>query len=62
MRDSADDRRRESEYQNVYGLGVDAVATLVPGPVTLQYAMENASVLLRDATERVMKASRVSIK
>lgn len=49
-------------YQNVYGLGVDAVATLVPGPVTLQYAMENASVLLRDATERVMKASRVSIK
>lgn len=49
-------------YQNVYRLGVDAVATLVPGPVTLQYAMENAAMLLSEATERVMRALRIDIK
>jgi len=49
-----------SGYQSVYRLGVDAVATLVPGPVTLQYAMENASMLLSDATERIMRMFRIA--
>ena len=49
-------------YQGVYGLGVDAIASLVPGPVTLQYAMENAAMLLSDATERVMRVFRIAIE
>ena len=49
-------------YHHVYSLGVDAVATLVPGPVTLQYAMENAAMLLSDATERVMRTFRIAVK
>lgn len=48
-------------YQNVYGLGVDAVASLTPGPVTLQYAMENAAMLLSDATERLIRTFRIAV-
>ena len=48
-------------YQVVYTLGVDAVAALTPGPMPLTYAMEHASALMSDATERALRLMRVGI-
>lgn len=42
-------------YQTVYTLGVDAVAVLPSGPMTLAYAMEHAGELAKDATERSLR-------
>jgi glycerate kinase len=44
-----------THYQAIYDLGVDAVAVLPNGPMTLAYAMEHAAVLLSDAAERTLK-------
>ncbi len=46
-------------YQTVYTLGVDAVAVLPPGPVTLAYAMEHAAPLMSDAAERMLRTLHV---
>ena len=46
-------------YQTVYSLGVDAVAVLPPGPVTLAYAMEHAAQLMHGAAERTLRIMRV---
>jgi glycerate kinase len=42
-------------YRTVYDLGVDAVAVLPNGPMSLAYAMEHAVALTSDATERTLK-------
>lgn len=47
------------DYQAVYALGVDAVAVLPSGPMTLSYAMEHAAQLTSDATERALRLIRV---
>jgi len=49
-------------YQVVYELGVDAVAALPASPVTLTYAMENASRLLSDAAERACRFMQVGAR
>jgi glycerate 2-kinase len=46
-------------YQTVYTLGVDAVAVLPSGPMTLAYAMEHAAALMSDATERTLRILRM---
>jgi glycerate kinase len=46
-------------YQTVYTLGVDAVAVLPSGPMTLAYAIEHAAPLMRDATERTLRIARL---
>src|SRR5205085_7105839 len=46
-------------YQTVYTLGVDAVAVLPSGPMTLDYAMEHAAELMKDSTERSMRITRL---
>lgn len=43
-------------YENVYALGINAIATLPSSPMTLTYAMEHAAELMRDATERALRA------
>jgi glycerate kinase len=43
------------QYQVIYELGVDAVAVLPDGPMTLAYAMEHATALLSDAAERALR-------
>ena len=43
------------EYKTVYDLGVDAVAVLPSGPMSLTDAMEHAAALISDATERTLK-------
>jgi glycerate kinase len=47
------------DYQVVYRLGVDAVAALPGGPMTLDYAMEHAAPLARDATARALRLLRL---
>ncbi len=49
-------------YRVVYELGVDAVATLPSGPMTLAFAMENAAWLLSDAAERACMLIQVGAK
>ncbi|HKV02465.1 MAG TPA: glycerate kinase [Ktedonobacteraceae bacterium] len=49
-------------YQTVYELGVDAVAVLPPGPMSLAYAMEHAAQLASDATERACRLLQVGAK
>jgi glycerate kinase len=46
-------------YQDIYKLGVDAIAALPSGPMTLEYAMEHAASLTRDATERALRMVRL---
>src|SRR6266700_2572344 len=46
-------------YQSIYTLGVDAVAVLPPGPVTLAYAMEHAAPLMSDAAESMLRTLHV---
>ena len=49
-------------YQAVYDLGVDAVAVLPSKPMTLAYAMEHASQLAADATERALRLLQAGSK
>lgn len=42
-------------YHTVYSLGIDAVAVLPSGPMSLEYAMSHASFLMSDATERALR-------
>ncbi len=46
-------------YHTVYTLGVDAVAALPSGPMTLDYAMQHAAELMKDATERSLRLTRL---
>lgn len=46
-------------YQEIYKLGVDAIAVLPSGPMTLEYAMEHAASLTRDTTERALRMLRL---
>ncbi|HVB62939.1 MAG TPA: glycerate kinase [Ktedonobacteraceae bacterium] len=43
-------------YDGVYALGIDAIAVLTSGPMTLPYAMEHAAELMCDTTERALRA------
>lgn len=43
------------DYQQLYQLGIDGLAVLPPGPMTLSAAMQNAAKLLSEATERMLK-------
>jgi glycerate kinase len=49
-------------YQTVYALGVDAIAVLPSGPMTLTYAMENAARLTSDAAERACRLLQVGAR
>ncbi len=43
------------QYRTVYALGVDAVAVLPSGPMSLDYAMTHAATLMSDTTERALR-------
>ena len=49
-------------YQVVYKLGVDAVAALPSGPMSLAFAMEHAAQLISDAAERACRLIQVGAK
>jgi glycerate kinase len=42
-------------YEGVYKVGIDAVSSIIPHPMDLEYAMENSYNLIRDAAERAMR-------
>lgn len=46
-------------YTKSYSLGVDAIAVLPNGPMSLTYAMEHAADLMSDATERILRAIQI---
>lgn len=46
--------------EKVYSHGIDTVFSIVPGAVSLEYAMENAERLIADASERVMRLVKAS--
>ncbi len=53
------------DYQEIYKLGIDGIAVLPSGPMSLEYAMEHASRLISEATERtlrIFKAGRITQK
>jgi len=49
-------------YQTVYELGVDAVAVLPTGPMSLTYTMEHAARLTSDVAERACRLLQVGTK
>ena len=46
-------------YQDVHEHGIDALAAIMPGPMTLGEASAQASELIADATEQVMRLLKV---
>ena len=42
-------------WRDVTDIGIDAVSSIVPGPMTLAEAVEDAADLLADAAERLMR-------
>ncbi|HTK11739.1 MAG TPA: glycerate kinase [Ktedonobacteraceae bacterium] len=48
-----------ADYQAVYELGIDAVAVLPSGPMTLEHAMTHAAELTRDTTARALRLLRL---
>ncbi|MGB8348706.1 MAG: glycerate kinase [Ktedonobacteraceae bacterium] len=48
-------------YDGIYALGIDAIAVLPSGPMTLPYAMKHAAELMCDTTERALRAIRLGM-
>lgn len=48
------------DYQNVYQLGIDGFILLPDGPMRLEYAMQHAYKLAREATERTLRLFRTA--
>lgn len=47
------------QYRIVHELGIDAVNVLPSGPMLLEYAIQHASLLMSDATERALRLIRL---
>jgi len=50
------------EYQNIYQHGIDAVLSIVPGPMSLREAMADAERLVADAAERAMRLMLIKLQ
>lgn len=50
-----------SGYEAVYQVGIDAVMSIVPGPITLQQAVDAGPVLIADAVERTLRVARIGL-
>ena len=46
-------------YQDVHAHGIDALSSIVPGPMSLGEAFEGAAALIADAAEQVMRLINV---
>jgi len=49
-------------YPAVFTAGIDAVTSIVPGPMTLEAAMAEAGKLVAEATERLLRAFRAGME
>jgi glycerate kinase len=52
----------EANYQEIYDLGIDGIAVLPSGPMTLAEAMEQAERLTTAATERALRIFRAGAR
>lgn len=52
----------EEQYERMYTLGIDAIAVLPSGPMSLVYAMEHAAPLLSKATERALRLFKLGMQ
>lgn len=50
------------EYEQVYSVGIDALSSIVPGPMGLQEAMARGPELVADATERALRLVALGMK
>ncbi|GER89435.1 glycerate kinase [Dictyobacter vulcani] len=50
------------EYKGIYELGIDALAVLPTGPMSLVYSMEHAALLMSEATERALKLFKLGLQ
>ncbi len=50
------------EYRQVYAVGIDAVTSMLPGPMALDEAMARGAELLEDATERALRLVAVGLR
>ena len=46
-------------YQDVHAHGIDALSSIVPGPMSLGEASESAAALIANAAEQVMRLIKV---
>ncbi|HYF78776.1 MAG TPA: glycerate kinase [Symbiobacteriaceae bacterium] len=49
-------------YREVYTVGIDAVCSIVPGPMPLAEALERGPELVEDATERALRLARLAVR
>ena len=49
-------------FQDVHGYGIDALAAITPGPMTLDEASRRADELIANATEQVMRLLKVGVR
>lgn len=50
-----------SGYEAVYKVGIDAVMSIVPGPISLQEAIDAGPGLITDAVERALRGARIGL-
>jgi glycerate kinase len=48
-----------TDYRTLYNLGIDAINALPSGPMSLDYAMEHAALLMTEATERTLRLVKI---
>lgn len=48
----------DENYQDIYKLGIDGIAVLPSGPMSLEYAMQHAAQLTSEVTERTLRIFR----
>jgi glycerate 2-kinase len=48
-----------SDYHAIYDLGIDAINVLPSGPMSLDYAMKHAALLITEATERTLRLVKI---
>jgi glycerate kinase len=45
----------EEGYKEIYNYGVDTIFSITNGPISLNESMKNASVLIEDTAERIIR-------
>ncbi len=48
-----------ADYHAIYDQGIDAINVLPSGPMSLDYAMEHAALLMSEATERALRLLKI---
>ncbi|WP_443110689.1 glycerate kinase [Caloramator sp. mosi_1] len=49
----------EESYRDLYNYGIDVIFPITKGPISLEQSMKNASTLIEDTAERIMKFIKI---